>query len=458
MLCGARGIGAREAGDSLLILAADCIGAPCASGLELPLFSDPDVRFTLLRALRHRNFALFASGQSCALIGYWMQSIAQSWLLYRLTGSATLLGILGFASSLPVLLLAPFAGYWSDRVNLHRAMYATQVLEMVQAVTLAALAVAGVIAPWHIITLSLIMGVLVAVELPLRHAYLLELVGGKQDLPNAVAITSLIGNVGRLVGPAIAGIVIAVNGEAACFVINAITYLAVLVSFAMIRVTPSVRAAKHVRVLQGLREGFAYAWRSVPIRNLLGTLAAVSLLATPYMTLMPVLVREVYGGGANVMGFLVGAAGAGAVAGTFFLALRRDVRGLVQLIAGASVAAGTALALLSWTGRIALAMPLLAIIGFGILVTSVSVNMILQTIVDDDKRGRVMSLYTVAFIGMWPLGSLGAGALADRIGVAVTLTAGGICCVLAGVYLACKLTEIRAHMLPIYAKLGLTSR
>jgi MFS family permease len=412
----------------------------------------------VLRALTHRNFALFTAGQVCALIGYWMQSIAQSWLLYRLTGSAALLGVLGFASSLPVLLLAPLAGLWSDRVNLHRAMFATQVLEMLQAITLAALAVAGIIAPWHIITLSMIMGVLIAIELPMRHAYLVELVGGKEDLPNAIAVTSLIGNVGRLVGPAIAGVTIAAYGEAACFVINAITYVTVLVSFMLIKVQPSVRAASHTPVLQGLREGFAYAWRSVPIRTLLITLAAVSLLASPYMPLMPVLVREVFAGGANVMGFLVGAAGAGAVTGTLFLALRRNVRGLVPIIAGASIAAGTALALLSWSGRVEVAVPLLVIIGFGILVTSVSVNMILQTIVDDDKRGRVMSLYTVAFIGMWPLGSLAAGALAERIGVALTLTAGGVCCALAGLYLAQKRAEIDTYVLPIYAKLGLASR
>jgi MFS family permease len=416
------------------------------------------VSFNFLRSLRHRNFALFASGQSFALVGYWMQSIAQSWLLYRVSGSATLLGLLGFASSLPILLLAPFVGLWSDRVNLHRAMYATQVLQSLQAVSFAALAVAGVIAPWHIIALSMIMGVLVAVELPLRHAYLLELVGGKEDLPNAVALTSLIGNTGRLIGPAIAGVVIAGYGETACFVVNALTYVAVLVSFGMIRVIPSPRAATHAPVLQGLSEGFSYAWRSVPIRALLMVLAIVSLLATPYMTLMPVLVREVYSGGPDVMGILVGAAGVGAVCGTLFLASRRNVRGLVRVIACASFAAGASLAALSWTDRIAAAVPLLAIVGFGILVTSVSVNMILQTIVDDDKRGRVMSLYTVAFLGMSPFGAIAAGALADRIGVAATLTACGICCAVAGLRLARRRAEIGAHVVPIYDKLGLSRR
>ena len=416
------------------------------------------MRFTLLRALAHRNFALFAGGQAFALVGYWMQSIAQSWLLYRLTGSATLLGVLGFASSLPILVLAPLAGLWSDRVNLHRAMFATQVLEMLQAITLAALAVAGLIAPWHIVTLAMIMGVLVAIELPLRHAYLLELVDGKEDLPNAVAVTSLIANAGRLIGPAVAGLVIAGYGEAACFVINALTYIAVLVSFVLIRVKASPRASSHSPVLQGLNEGFSYAWRSIPIRTLLGVLALVSLLATPYMTLMPVLVREVYGGGANLMGFLVGAAGFGAVAGTLFLASRANVRGLVRVIVAASFAAGTALALVSWAGGVAFAAPLLAIVGFGILVTSVATNMILQTIVDDDKRGRVMSLYTAAFLGMSPFGAIVAGAVADRVGVAATLTAGGVCCAIAGLYLASRRAAIAAHVTPIYDRLGLSAR
>ena len=416
------------------------------------------MRFTLLRALKHRNFALFAGGQAFALVGYWMQSIAQSWLLYRLTGSATLLGVLGFASSLPILVLAPLAGLWSDRVNLHRAMFATQVLEMLQAITLAAIAIAGIVAPWHIVTLAMLMGVLVAIELPMRHAYLLELVDGKEDLSNAVAVTSLIANAGRLIGPALAGLVIAAHGEAACFLINAITYVAVLVSFMLIRVKASPRPSSHAPMLQGLAEGFRYAWRSLPIRTLLGVLALVSLLATPYMTLMPVLVKEVYGGGANLMGFLVGAAGFGAVAGTLFLASRANVRGLERVIAIASFAAGAALALVSWTRGIAIAVPLLAIVGFGILVTSVATSMILQTIVDDDKRGRVMSLYTAAFLGVSPFGAVAAGAIADLIGVAATLTAGGVCCALAGLYLASRRADIAKHVTPIYDRLGLRAR
>jgi MFS family permease len=413
------------------------------------------LRFTILRALRHRNFALFASGQAVALVGYWMQSIAQSWLVYRLTGSTALLGVLGFASSIPILLLAPLAGLWSDRANLHRTMFVVQVLEMLQAIALSVLAVTGIIAAWHIIVLSMLMGVLVAFELPVRHAYLVELVEGKEDLPNAVALTSFIGNAGRLIGPAIAGVVIAAYGESVCFIVNALTFLAVIVTFMMIRVQPSPRAVSHAPMVRGLIEGFAYAWRSVPIRLLLSNVAVVSLLATPYMALMPALVREIYGGGANVMGFLVGAAGLGGVSGTLFVAARRNVRGLIGVIAVASFAAGAALALLSWPGRLWIAVPLLVVVGFGILVTSVSTNMILQTIVEDDKRGRVMSLYTAAFLGMSPLGAVVAGAIAQYVGVAPTLTAGGLCCALAGLYLAYRRSHLQMHIEPIYTRLGL---
>ncbi|MBI4207314.1 MAG: MFS transporter [Betaproteobacteria bacterium] len=413
---------------------------------------------TTLRALRHRNFRLFISGQMCSLIGYWMQNVAQSWLLYRLTGSATLLGVLAFAGSVPILLLAPFAGLWSDRANLHRLMFATQILEMLQAAALAALALAGVIAPWHIVSLSMLLGILVAVELPVRHAYLLELVGNKADLPNAVAVTSMMANTGRLIGPALAGLMIGWVGEAGCFLLNTLSYIAVVITFLMIRVKPSTRPASHASLLQGLSEGLRYAWSSIPIRILLMLLAMTGFLATPYVALMPAFTREVLQGGAEEMGFLMGAAGLGAVAGTLYLASRRNVRGLLTVIAYAIFGAGAALALLAWSQRVWLALPLLIIIGFGILVTSVSVNMILQTIVDDDKRGRVMSLYTAAFLGIAPFGSLAAGAVADVIGVAATLTAGGLCCAAGALYLAHKRPQIRAHIRPVYSRLGILSK
>ena len=408
-----------------------------------------------LRALRHHNFRLFISGQAFALIGYWMQSIAQAWLLYKMTDSATLLGILGFASSLPILLLSPFAGIWSDRCNLHRVMFATQVLEMAQAITLAALALTGNLEPWHIIALSMLMGVLIAIEIPVRHAYLLELVGDKADLPNAIAVTSLMANCGRLIGPALAGLVIGWLGESACFAINAVSYSAVIISFMFIRVTPTVRAAQHQAMLQGMREGAHYVWRSLPIRSLLLLLTVVGLLGTPYISLMPVLVREVFQGGAHQMGFMVGAAGLGAVAGTLYLASRASVRGLVRLLTGSALAAGVALAMVAHVKLVWIAMPLLAVTGFGILVTSVSVNMIVQAIVDDDKRGRVMSLYTVSFMGVAPFGALATGALADVIGVAPTLTISGLCCAAGALVLASQHGRIRGELTEAYARLGI---
>ncbi len=409
-----------------------------------------------LRALQHRNFRLFLTGQVFALIGYWIQIVAQSWLLYRLTGSATMLGVLAFAGSLPILLLSPLAGLWSDRWNLHRAMFATQILELLQAATLAALALAGIIAPWHIVTLAMLMGVLVAFELPIRHAYLLELVDGKEDLPNAIALTSLMANSGRMVGPAIAGILIGVLSEAHCFLINALTYIAVVISFMMIRSRPQPREPVNTSVLAGLREGFSYVWNTLPIRALLLTLAVVAFVATPYSALMPVMVREVFGGSSEDMGFLMGASGLGAISGTLYLASRANARGLVRQIIIAGLAAGSALVLFANAPSTPYALPLLVIVGFGILVTSVSVNMILQTIVDDDKRGRVMSLYTVAFLGIAPFGALAAGALADIVGPRTTITVGGLCCVAAALMLARKRHDIRAGIRPIYERMGIT--
>jgi MFS family permease len=408
-----------------------------------------------LRALRHRNFAYFVSGQACALVGYWIQQIAVSWLVYKLTGSATLLGVLSFAANVPVLLLAPVAGIWSDRFNRHRMMLATQVLEMLQAVALALLAYGGWIEIWHIVALTVMLGFCVAVELPVRHAYLLELVGDKQDLPNAVAMTSLVANCGRLIGPSVAGLLIANFSEATCFLINAFSYVAVLVSFAFIRVTPQPAAGSHPPALRGLADGVLYAWRTLPIRLLLTVLALVALTAAPYSTLMPAVVHEAFDGNAQTLGFLVGAAGCGAVCGTLLLASRGNVRGLLRFIVAAALIAGCALVVLSQSRVFALSLVMMAAIGGSILVTSVSINMILQTIVDDDKRGRVMSLYTASFLGVVPLGGLIAGALADRIGATNTLLVGGIVCLAGALYLTRQLPRLRLHMRETYARLGI---
>lgn len=410
-----------------------------------------------LRALRHRNFAYFVAGQSCALVGYWIQQIAVAWLVYKLTGSATLLGILSFAANVPVLLLAPLAGIWADRFNRHRMMLATQVLEMLQAIALAVLAYGGWIEVWHVIALTVMLGLCVAVELPVRHAYLLELIGDKHDLPNAVAATSLVANCGRLIGPAVAGLLITYFSEATCFLINAISYIAVLVSFAFIRVSPQATAASHSPAFRGIVEGAQYAWRTVPIRLLLTLLALVALTAAPYSTLMPAVVHEAFDGNPQTLGFLVGAAGCGAVLGTLLLASRGNVRGLLRFIVAAAMICGLALVALSQSRWLPLSLLLMALIGGSILVTSVSINMILQTIVDDDKRGRVMSLYTASFLGVVPLGGLIAGALADHIGATNALLIGGIVCLTGALYLVREMPRLRYHMRETYARLGVAN-
>jgi MFS family permease len=406
------------------------------------------------RALRHGNFALFLGGQVFALVGYWVQQVAISWLVYRLTGSALLLGVLSFAANLPVLLLAPFAGLWSDRFNRHRMMIATQVAEMLQAVALTALAFGGVIATWHIVALTAFLGICVAVELPVRHAYLLELVGDKQDLPNAVATTSLVANCGRLIGPVAAGVLIGWLDEASCFLVNALTYIAVLASFAFIHVQPQQRAGAHPPALHGLREGIVYAWQSVPIRLLLTSLAVVALTAAPYGTLMPAIVHEMFDGTADTLGFLIGAAGFGALCGTLVLAMRSGVHGLLTMIVAGVLGGGTALVLFSWSRVLALSLVLMVVVGFCILVISVATNMILQAIVEDDKRGRVMSLYTAAFLGVVPFGGLIGGTLADHIGAARTVTIGGTLCIAGGLYLLRRLALLRSHVDPVYAQLA----
>jgi MFS family permease len=388
------------------------------------------------RALRHRDFALFVLGQGAGILGYWIQQLAVHWLMYRMTGSALLLGATVFAAQIPVLVLGPIAGALADRVDRHRAFVVVQSLQMLQAVTMAALAYLDVIAPWHMIALTLFLGVTIAIELPVRHAYLPDLLRDRADLPNAVAVTSFIGSAGRLVGPSVAGLMIAAFSEASCFVLNALSFLVVLATLAAIRRKPHQPVAQPRPMWAELREGALYAWRSRPIRALLIVLATVAFMATPYQPLMPAFVAQVFESGPETLGFLLAAAGLGAIVGTLYLSTRAHVEGLAQLIAGAAVCAGCALVVFAVTRWYPLSLVLMAITGFGILAVTVSVSMILQANVEDQMRGRLMSLYTAAFLGVAPLGGLVAGAVADRIGAAHTLLLGGACCALAGLALA----------------------
>jgi MFS family permease len=410
---------------------------------------------SLGRALRHRNYRLFFSGQSISLIGTWLTRVATSWLVYRLTGSALLLGILGFAGQIPTFLLAPLAGVLVDRWDRYRVLVVTQVLAMVQSGLLAALALAGVINVWHVLALSVFQGLINAFDMPARQSMVVQMVEDREDLPNAIALSSSMVNSARLLGPAIAGLLIVAVGEGWCFFIDALSYLAVIASLLLMRIAPRPRAASPGRVLQQMKEGFLYAVRFAPIRSLLLLLAVVGLMGMPYTVLLPVIAREVLGGGAGTLGALTSAAGLGALTGALYLASRTSVLGLGRVIVGASAAFGVGLVGFSQVGVLWLALPLLLLAGGGMMLQLAASNTILQTIVDEDKRGRVMSLFAMAVFGTVPFGSLLAGALAHRVGAQNTILIGGAACIVAAGVFFRALPELRRAVHPIYVRMGI---
>lgn len=409
----------------------------------------------LLRALRSRNYRLYFAGQGISLIGTWIQTIALSWLVYSLTHSAFLLGLVGFSAQIATFLLAPFAGVVADRINRHRLLVLTQTLFMAQAFVLGALVLTRTITVWQIVLLSVLLGTVNAFDTPTRQSFVVSMIENRDDLPNAIALNSSMFNGARLVGPAIAGILIAAVGEGVCFLINAVSYLAVIAALLAMNVTPRVPRAERRRVWHELREGFAYTFGFAPTRDIILLLALVSLVGMPYATLMPIFAAQVLHGGASTLGFLSSAAGIGALAGAVALASRRTVLGLGRWIPASCAAFGVALAAFSWSRWLPLSLLLLAVVGLGMITQMASSNTILQTVVDDEWRGRVMSFYTMAFIGMTPFGSLLAGALASRIGAPRTVMLGGIICVLAAAAFARRLPELRRLVRPVYRERGI---
>jgi MFS family permease len=407
------------------------------------------------RALRHRNYRLFFSGQSISLIGTWLTKVATSWLIYRLTGSALLLGVLGFAGQIPTFVLAPLAGVLVDRWDRYRVMVVTQVLAMVQSALLAGLALAGVINVWHVLALSIMQGLITAFEMPARQSMVVQMVEDRADLPNAIALNSSMVNAARLIGPAVAGVVIAAVGEGWCFFVDALSYLAVITSLLMMRITPRPRVAKSTRVLPEMIEGFRYVAGFAPIRSILLLLAMVSLAGMPYMVLLPVIAREVMGGGPGTLGALTAASGLGALCGAIYLASRTSVLGLGRVIGGAAALFGVGLMTFSRVGVLWLALPLMLLTGAGMMLQMAASNTILQTLVDEDKRGRVMSLFAMAVFGTVPFGSLLAGVLASRIGAQNTLLVGGVACGVASALFFRALPELRRVVRPIYVRLGI---
>lgn len=409
----------------------------------------------LLRALRHRNYRLFFGGQAVSLIGTWMQQIAMGWLAYRLTGSAFLLGVIGFSAYIPIFLFASIAGVYSDRWNKHRVLLATQTLAMIQALALAFLTLAGLIHVWHLIVLSACLGLINAFDIPSRQSFVVEMIEERQDLGNAIALNSLIFNSARLLGPTIAGFMISLFSEGVCFLLNGISFIAIIVMLLAMEPPIKERARQTSRVLQGLREGYSYAFGFAPIRYVLLQLALVSFMSMSYAILLPVFARDILQGGPQTMGFLMAAAGLGAVTGSLYLASRGTVLGLGRVIALASAVFGVGLILFSHSRIFPLSLCMMYLVGAGIMVQIASSNTILQTIVDDDKRGRVMSLYSMAVMGMGPFGSLFAGVLASRIGAPATLFLCGLLCILGAFFFARRLPEMKRVTRPIYVRMGI---
>jgi MFS family permease len=411
----------------------------------------------MFRALKHRNYQLFFSGQSISLIGTWMTRIATSWLVYKLTGSALLLGVVGFAGQIPSFILAPFAGVLVDRWNRHRLLVLTQVLAMIQSAALAALALSGLIKIWHVIALSIFQGVINAFDMPARQSFVVQMVEDREDLPNAIALNSSIVNAARLVGPSLGGVIIAAVGEGWCFMIDGISYLAVIASLLLMKLAPTIaqKVKSQANVLEQFREGWRYVKNSPPISKILLLLAFVSLVGMPYTVLMPVFANEILHGGPNTLGILMAASGVGALSGAVFLAARKSVLGLGRLIPLMAGVFGAGLIAFSFSRVIWLSLILMVTTGLGFMIQMAVSNTLIQTIVEEDKRGRVMSFYTMAFMGTAPFGSLLAGSLADRIGAPYTLLLGGIGCIVGALWFARALPRLRVFVRPIYIEKGI---
>jgi MFS family permease len=397
-----------------------------------------------LRALHHRNFQLFFSGQMISLVGTWMQSIAEAWLVYRLTGSPTLLGVAGFMSQFPVFLVAPLGGIVADRRNRQRVVIATQASCMVLALTLATLTLTGVVQVWHIFTLAALLGVVNAFDIPARQSFLVDMVG-KEDLMNAIALNSSMFNAARVIGPAIAGILVARIGEGWCFFANGVSYIAVIIGLLMMRVPRPARLAAPASPVAHLLEGFRFVRRTAPIRTLLLLLGLVSLVAMPYTVLMPIFADRILHGGARGLGILMGATGVGALLGALTLASRTGVRGLGRWVAVSCGGFGLSLVLFAFSRSFWLSTALLLPVGFCMMLQMSSSNTLIQAMVPDALRGRVMAVYSMMFMGMAPLGALLGGSLADRIGAPLTLAIGAVAAMGGAFWFGQRLPKIRVE-------------
>jgi MFS family permease len=407
------------------------------------------------RALRHRNFRLFFGGQSISLIGTWMTRIATAWLVYRLTKSSLLLGTVSFAGQIPTFLLAPFAGVWVDRLNRRQVLIWTQTLAMVQSLALAFLTLTHRITIHDILALSVFQGIINAFDMPGRQAFMVQMVEDRADLSNAIAINSSMVNLARLIGPSLAGLVIAATNEGWCFFIDGISYIAVIISLLLMQVHVQQVKRAAASMFEQMREGWQYVSTFVPIRNILLLFALVSLMGIPYVVLMPVFAAQVLHGGPHTLGFLMGGAGVGALISALSLVLRKSVRGLIKMIPIAATMFGVGLICFGLSHYLSLSILLMVIVGFGMMQGITASNTIIQTLVPEEMRGRAMSYYTAAFVGMAPFGSLLAGALAHWIGAPRTVILTGACCILGAAWFWSQRSAIREVVRPIYIQMGI---
>jgi len=407
------------------------------------------------RALRHRNFKLFFFGQSISVIGTWMTRLATSWLVYRLTHSALLLGLVSFAGQIVSFALGPFAGVWVERLNRRKLLIWTQAAGAIQSLALAALTLAHVITLWEIIALSALQGLINAFDMPGRQSFLVQMIEERGDLSNAIAINSSMANGARLIGPAIAGLVIGAVGEGWCFLIDGISYFAVIASLLMMRIkVPDIR--RHASsMLEQMREGWDYVREFRPIRTILLLFALVSLMGYSYAVLLPLFAARVLHGGAYTLGWLTTASGVGALTSGISLAARKSILGLTRMVQIAVAVLGGALIFFGLSRILWLSLLLMVFVGFGLMQAAAISNTIIQSLVPEDKRARVMSYYTMAFFGSAPFGSLLAGALAHKIGAPHTVILTGACCVAGSLWFTFELPKIRMAMRPIYQNLGL---
>jgi MFS family permease len=407
------------------------------------------------RALRHRNFRLFFGGQTISLVGTWMTRVATGWLVYRLTGSALLLGTVSFAGQIPSFLLAPFAGVWVDRLDRRQVLIWTQAISMFQSLALAALTLSGHITiPW-LLVLSVMQGCVNAFDMPGRQSFMVMMVDDKRDLQNAIAINSSMVNVARLIGPSLAGMLIAVSSEGWCFLIDGVSYIAVIISLFMMRVKAPTAQRKATSMLTELAAGWAYVSGFLPIRTILMLFALVSLMGMPFVVLMPIFAKVVLHGGPHTLGFLMGSMGFGALLSALSLAARKNVRGLVKMIPIAAAVFGAGLVGLGLSHWFWLSMAMVFIAGMGMMQGMAASNTVIQTIVTDDKRGRVMSYYTMAFMGMAPFGSLLAGTLAHHFGAPTTVLTNGIVVLFGAGWFATRLSALRRQIRTIYMEMGI---